>query len=156
MGYFETLIFTDLSGLNDLHLHCLPRLQTLMLNCNQITSFKGLDKLTSVQAIVLDHNQIKDIPFNTFVGCKCLKYLHLDHNKIACLPRLPHLNNLAALHLGYNRIQVNTEGMNIFYFAIFVSDKCIVDYCSIVINRYQLPHYQWNKRINPGWEPCSL
>lgn len=77
-----------------------------MLNCNQITTFKGLDKLTSVQAIVLDHNQIKDVPFNTFVGCRSLKYLHLEHNRIACLPRLPHLNNLAALHLGYNRIQV--------------------------------------------------
>jgi len=80
-----------------------------MLNCNQITSFKGLDKLTSVQAIVLDHNQIKDVPFDTLVGCKGLKYLHLEHNRIACLPRLPHLNNLAALHLGYNRIQSLTD-----------------------------------------------
>ncbi|ODN02700.1 Leucine-rich repeat-containing protein 9, partial [Orchesella cincta] len=107
----EVLILShnSLSGVNDLHLHCLPRLQTLMLNCNQITSFKGLDKLTSVQAIVLDHNQIKDIPFNSFAGCKSLKYLHMEHNRIACLPRLPHLNNLAALHLGYNRIQSLTD-----------------------------------------------
>ncbi|CAG7734796.1 unnamed protein product [Allacma fusca] len=98
-----------LTSLGDLHLHAMQNLQTVVLNCNNLTTLQGLENLPSLRAIVLDHNRIRDVPFNCLAGCKSLKYLHLEHNRIANLPRLPHLTNLTALYLAYNKIQSLTD-----------------------------------------------
>jgi Leucine-rich repeat (LRR) protein len=87
----------------------MQNLQTVILNCNNLTTLQGLENLPSLRAIVLDHNRIRDVPFNCLAGCKSLKYLHLEHNRIANLPRLPHLTNLTALYLAYNKIQSLTD-----------------------------------------------
>jgi len=85
----------------------MPSLQTLVLNCNELTGLQGIENIPALQAIVLDNNNIRDIPFNSLTGCKSLRYLHLEHNRIAAIPRLPHLTNLVALYLAHNRIQVS-------------------------------------------------
>ena len=101
-----------LTSLGDLHLHAMQNLQTIILNCNNLTHLQGLENLPTVRAIVLDHNRIRDIPFNSLSGCKSLKYLHLEHNRITSLPRLPHLTNLTSFYLAYNKIQVKNTGLN--------------------------------------------
>lgn len=106
---FRTFYFCLLVGLasvEDLHLHALPTLRTVLLNCNKIKGFDGLDNLTTIRAIVLDNNHITHVPFTCMSECNSLKYLHLEHNRMSTLPRFPNLRGLSALHVGYNRIQV--------------------------------------------------
>jgi Leucine-rich repeat (LRR) protein len=104
----EVLVLSHngLSSVEDLHLHALPSLRTVILNCNKIKGFEGLDDLSTLRALVLDNNHITQIPFSCMMGCNSLKSLHLEHNRISALPRLPNLRFLSALHIGYNRIQV--------------------------------------------------
>lgn len=90
----------------DLHFHSMPFLETIMLSCNNLNSLKGLENVPTLKALVLDNNHIRDVPPSSFTGCKSLKYLHLEHNRLTSLPRFPHLNNLTGLYLGYNKIQV--------------------------------------------------
>jgi Leucine-rich repeat (LRR) protein len=88
----------------------MPKLRSAVLNCNQINVFDGLEDLDRVTALVLDNNRIHSVPYNSLMGCKSLRYLHLEHNRISNIPRLPHLANLTALFLAFNRIQVSQLG----------------------------------------------
>ncbi|XP_035703080.1 leucine-rich repeat-containing protein 9-like [Folsomia candida] len=123
----EVLVLSHnaISSIENLHLHALPTLRTVILNCNKIKGFEGLDSLSTLKALVLDNNHITHIPFSSMKGCNSLKNLHLEHNRISVLPRLSNLHNLSALHIGYNRIQVresinNIENVFIIILLVYV------------------------------------
>jgi len=113
----------DLASVNDLHIHAMPKLQTILCNCNNITSLNGFDDSSTIKAIVLDKNKIRDVPFNCLVGCKSLRYLHLEHNRLTSLPRIPHLQNLAALHIGYNKILVTSDISLHFILNLYLGNR---------------------------------
>ncbi len=80
----------------------LTTLQALWFNGNQITEIKDLDKLTSLQILYLGGNQITEIK-----GLDKLTYLqilYLGGNQITEIKGLDKLTNLQELELGGNQI----------------------------------------------------
>lgn len=125
LWFYQCFYYIAISSIENLHLHALPTLRTVILNCNKIKGFEGLDSLSTLKALVLDNNHITHIPFSSMKGCNSLKNLHLEHNRISVLPRLSNLHNLSALHIGYNRIQVresinNIENVFIIILLVYV------------------------------------
>jgi len=65
--------------------------------------------MRTITAILLDNDKINSAAQNAFEQCNELRYLHMDHNFLTVLPRLPHPNSLQSLHLAYNKIQKLTD-----------------------------------------------
>ena len=80
----------------------LTSLQALWFNGNQITEIKGLDKLTSLQILYLGGNQITEIKgLNKIIN---LQILYLGGNQITEIKGLDKLTSLQELELGGNQI----------------------------------------------------
>jgi hypothetical protein len=75
----------------------------LNLSDNQLTSVKGLEKLTQLKELELQKNQLTDV--KGLEKLTQLKYLHLYGNQLTEVPKeLEKLTQLKRLHLGSNKL----------------------------------------------------
>ncbi|XP_024085732.1 leucine-rich repeat-containing protein 9-like isoform X2 [Cimex lectularius] len=99
------LNFNNITDLNPLELNRCPKLTTLFLQDNQITSLDGLRDNTTLVNLVLDRNKLTEISVNDFLSFFNLRDLYLESNQIKDLSFLRSLKNLKRLFIGFNRIQ---------------------------------------------------
>ncbi|KAK7263584.1 hypothetical protein RJT34_31176 [Clitoria ternatea] len=98
---FENLEVPNLSGnaIGDLP----PRLHSLNLSKNNISTIEGLRKLTRLRVLDLSYNQIRRIGHG-LASCLSLKELYLTGNKISEVEGLHRLWQLRILDIRFNEI----------------------------------------------------
>ncbi|KAM9065380.1 leucine-rich repeat-containing protein 9 isoform X1 [Sarcophilus harrisii] len=101
--------YNGICNLIQLQLNRLRNLKFLFLQGNEISQVEGLDNLSSLQELVLDHNRIRTITDSAFVKPSSLVALHLEENRLRELTHLKPLIKLEKLFLGYNKIQDMAE-----------------------------------------------
>ena len=87
----------------------LTKLEVLVLQANQLTDVKGLEKLTQLTGLWLDRNKLTDVP-KSLEKLDQLKELSLDQNKLADVTGLEKLDQLTLLHLHDNQL-TNVKGL---------------------------------------------
>uniref|UniRef100_H3BH59 Leucine rich repeat containing 9 n=1 Tax=Latimeria chalumnae TaxID=7897 RepID=H3BH59_LATCH len=98
-----------ITNLANLQLGRLRNLKTLFLQGNEISLIEGLEDLSFLQELVLDHNRIRVIGEASFIGQYNLLELHLEENRLRELNSLNTLVKLQRLFLGLNKIQDTIE-----------------------------------------------
>ncbi|XP_072485470.1 leucine-rich repeat-containing protein 9 isoform X4 [Notamacropus eugenii] len=101
--------YNGICNLIQLQLNRLRNLRFLFLQGNEISQIEGLDNLSDLQELVLDHNRIRAISDSAFVKPSALVALHLEENRLRELTNLQPLVKLEKLFLGYNKIQDMAE-----------------------------------------------
>ena len=96
----------DLSG-NDIsrmsyHLDICTKLQTLMLNRNQLISTQGVHHLSNLMWLELDNNHLPDL--ESVESCPLLRHLSAEGNGIMEFPPLHNHAVLSSLRLADNSI----------------------------------------------------
>jgi hypothetical protein len=112
---------TAIEGLEEL-----TELRVLNLNHNFITRIKGLESLENLEELHLDHNRISIIE-----GLDCPSNLHrlsLYHNQIERINNFDNLDNLNSIHLGKNPIYARI--LNILG---EVTPQTVLEYCQMPV-----------------------
>ena len=97
----------DLGGnlITDVSLGNLPgSLQELWLGGNNVSGISSLTSLAGLRVLVLDRNNIYNIPLNFGSSLPKLQWLDLSSNHIADISPLSGFNSLNFLDLGYNSV----------------------------------------------------
>ncbi|XP_066902457.1 leucine-rich repeat-containing protein 9 isoform X2 [Halyomorpha halys] len=92
-------------NLEPLKLHKMPRLKTLYLQDNCITTLRGIEHLGSLRHLILDRNKITSINSNDVKRFINLKDLYLESNHLNKLDFLPSLKRIIRLFIKNNRIE---------------------------------------------------
>ncbi|EGD75326.1 hypothetical protein PTSG_06976 [Salpingoeca rosetta] len=89
--------------LEPLQLHRMPKLHTLFLQSNDISSTVGISNLAALNALILDHNRIKTIAKDTLSTCPKLRDLHMNANRLLEVDNLSGNPHLQRVYLQSNR-----------------------------------------------------
>jgi len=84
----------------------LKGLRELYISSNRLTTLPDIGKLTQLEALSLDHNEIELLPAN-FDRLEQLKFLDLSNNQIGQLPLyIGNLQKLTSIYLSNNQLVV--------------------------------------------------
>jgi hypothetical protein len=155
MDVNDDIYTLDLSGLqiDDIAaikgLEKLTELKVLNLNHNLITKVKGLESLENLEELHLDHNRISIIE-----GFDCLSNLHrlsLYNNQIEQIRNFDNLENLDSIHLGKNPIYVR-----IFNTLGAVTPQTVLEYCQMPIDEKQRSWKKANLNLKDKFKVLGL
>ena len=88
----------------------LTKVTRLNLGRKQLTSAKGLEKLTQLTHLQLNDNQLTELP-KGLEKLTQLKYLNLSDNKLTDVKGLENLTQLKTLYLNFNKLTDVPKGL---------------------------------------------
>ncbi|XP_042565653.1 leucine-rich repeat-containing protein 9 [Clupea harengus] len=103
------LSHNGITNLANVQLSRLTNLKALFLQGNDISLVEGLEGLTTLQELVLDHNRIRVLTENSFFSQTSLLELNLSENRLKDLTHLQPLPRLRRLFLSMNKLEDLTE-----------------------------------------------
>ena len=103
-------------------LYALSKLETLILENNQISEIKGLENLTNLEKLNLNNNQISEI--KGLENLTSLQTLYLNGNKITEIKNLDYLTNLEMLFVNNNNFNDITGILQLKKLSYF---QCVGD-----------------------------
>ncbi|XP_033327811.1 uncharacterized protein LOC117221184 [Megalopta genalis] len=92
----------------------LPVIKHLFLNNNYLQSINGICHCTSLESLILDHNEIVTFALEDFTENNNLKFLSFENNKIRSLKFTKRLQNLEKLYAANNSLTNGDEMQHLF------------------------------------------